>query len=226
LSFNPTLDAFSESTLANMDGVASINYRLSAYPDHSTNPSADDDPSRNAKHPDHLEDVTTTLLFLQRQYGIDGRYVLVGHSCGATLALQVPATFKRQVVPRPAAIIGSEGIYDIPNLVKVHTHPAYRQFVVSAFGDEESVWRKVSPCYMDPGLWLTSKEVVISHSLEDELVGQDQAEAMLNCLRSTKTWQGQARFVTVEGAHDSIWSEGHAMAQLIESALAGIHIFA
>lgn len=46
-------------------------------------------PSRTARHPDHIHDVVVAIRFLQRKYGFGREYVLVGHSCGATLAYQV-----------------------------------------------------------------------------------------------------------------------------------------
>lgn len=87
-SFKPTVDILSASE-SGVVGFASINYRLSRYPNHGTKPSSPEDPSRNAEHPDHLNDVTRALIFLEKIYGISGRYLLAGHSCGATLAFQV-----------------------------------------------------------------------------------------------------------------------------------------
>ena len=57
-------------------GYASINYRLPPLPSHATDPSSPDDRSRNTKHPDHVNDVTKALLFLEQNYGIYELYVL------------------------------------------------------------------------------------------------------------------------------------------------------
>ena len=126
-SFETTQDRLLASPLAdNITGYASINYRLSPYPSHPTNPSDPSDPARNAKHPDHINDVLTAMLYLQETYHFRDQYILVGHSCGATLALQVAmkrywgsqyeSTFALELnVEPPRAVVGLEGIYDIPS---------------------------------------------------------------------------------------------------------------
>jgi len=59
---------------------ATINYRLSYF---HTRPEA-----YQAKHPDHLNDVAGAIAYLQDRYKFGGNYVIIGHSCGATLSLQ------------------------------------------------------------------------------------------------------------------------------------------
>ncbi|KFY42270.1 hypothetical protein V494_02489, partial [Pseudogymnoascus sp. VKM F-4513 (FW-928)] len=100
--------------------------------------------------------------------------MLVGHSCGATLAFQVPITAPGgEALPVPRCILGSEGIYDIPSLVARNSHPAYREFVTAAFGDDESAWVAASPllAHRDRDakdrLWEEVGIVFISHSEED-----------------------------------------------------------
>lgn len=46
---------------------------------------------RDATHPDHVRDVAAGLAYLQDKYGFGSRYVLLGHSAGATLVFQVIA---------------------------------------------------------------------------------------------------------------------------------------
>ncbi|RAH63943.1 arylformamidase [Aspergillus aculeatinus CBS 121060] len=82
-------EPYASTTHAHLAGFASINYRLSPHPAHpqdrnSTTPTE----YRAARHPDHIADVQAALAFLQRKYGFGDRYILVGHSCGATLAFQ------------------------------------------------------------------------------------------------------------------------------------------
>jgi pimeloyl-ACP methyl ester carboxylesterase len=72
-----------------ISGYASINYRLSPHPQKSpqnphTTPAYE---LRNAKWPDHLHDVLAGIAHLQQKYAFGERYLLVGHSIGATMAL-------------------------------------------------------------------------------------------------------------------------------------------
>ncbi|KAK3345025.1 alpha/beta-hydrolase [Neurospora tetraspora] len=147
-------------------GIASINYRLSPYPNHPTNPSDDPtDPNRNAKHPAHIADVLTALGFLKRYFGMES-YVLAGHSCGATLALQACMSPKRwgldrdrsvewragwYDVAKPKTVVGFNGLYDLAGFIESppkgyeRWREAYREFVVGAFGEKEEDWKKACP---------------------------------------------------------------------------------
>src|SRR5205814_2005033 len=98
-------------------GFASIDYRLSPHPefpqDRATTPASQ---YRGARHPDHLDDVRSALLYLQRRYGFGDKYVLVGHSAGGALAFQLLATSPSPPPPEspaehpalPAAIVAFE----------------------------------------------------------------------------------------------------------------------
>ncbi|KFY70699.1 hypothetical protein V498_10262, partial [Pseudogymnoascus sp. VKM F-4517 (FW-2822)] len=187
-SFRPALSLLSTTprpTAVQISGYASLNYRLSPYPSHPSHPSTPSDPSRAAQHPEHLDDITTALLLLEKVYGIDGRYLLAGHSCGATLAFQVPAiSGGGEKLPVPSVIIGSEGIYDIPSLLERNSHPIYREFIISAFGEAEEMWGAASPRLAasggeEPRLWEKAGVVTISHSEEDEYVEMAQSVDML-----------------------------------------------
>lgn len=222
MSFKPTLDRLAKfEDQTNIAGYASINYRLSPYPNHPTCPSSPDDASRNAKHPDHINDVTRALLYLQRKYGIDKHYVLVGHSAGATLAYQVPQVYNDEKVPVPACIIGSEGIYDIPSLLDVHTHvPFYRQFCVAAFGDDSKAWKEESPTTCTKAaIWAKTRTCIISHSEEDDLVEKTQATKMMARLKSSKDWRGECKYVAVTGSHMEVFQCGKELARVIKIGL-------
>ncbi|OBT81515.1 hypothetical protein VE02_09753 [Pseudogymnoascus sp. 03VT05] len=220
-SFKLTISILSQTptpATAPIAGYASINYRLSPYPSHPSSPSVPGDASRAAKHPEHLDDVTTALLFLEKEYRIAGRYLLAGHSCGATLAFQLPGTTAEGgKLPLPLGILGSEGIYDIPSLVERNQHPFYREFVVSAFGDSESTWwSSASPRLAAPGskLWEKTPVLLISHSEEDEYVEKAQSLDMLKRIKETKE-DGQAVYVPAEGKHDEIHEKGEEMARIV-----------
>lgn len=208
-------------------GIASLNYRLSPYPSHPTNPSQPSDPARNAKHPDHITDILTALLYLQDTYHFGDRYILIGHSVGATLAFQVAmkrywgsqyeSTFALElnVVP-PMAIVGLEGIYDIPGLVERHTEQkVYRDFVVNAVDPKD--WREASPVSGEyEESWGEGQVVVLAHSREDELVEVEQTEGMREVLEDQGFEAGpgrngkRVRRVELTGDHDGVWRTGEA----------------
>lgn len=166
--------------------------------------------------------MTRALLFLEEKYKISGRYVLIGHSCGATLAFQVPIEYNHfTMVPQPACIIGSEGIYDIPSLVKVHDQvPFYRQFCCAAFGNVEKAWVEASPyTAKTQAIWANTRTLIISHSEEDDLVEKEQATKMLERLAGTLEWHGQSRYAPVTGSHNETWEKGTEMAKIILEGL-------
>ena len=215
-------------------GIASINYRLSPYPHHPTDPSSPDDPARNARHPDHINDVLAAILHLQETYHFGDRYVLVGHSCGATLALQVAmrrywgsqyeSTYALELnVEPPVAVIGSEGLYDIPALISEYKSiPAYRDFIVNAFGSDEAVWKDASPSGIESEeSWPDGKLIWLVHSTDDGLVSMRQPEIMLRTLQK-QGWKIEgnplrsARLVKLKSlTHDQVWTDGEALAGCI-----------
>lgn len=216
-------------------GFASINYRLSPAPSHPTNPSNPADPARNAKHPDHINDVLAAILHLQETYRFQDRYILVGHSCGACLVLQVAMkrywgsqyestmALELNVVP-PLAIVGIEGLYDLPALVKYHhDQPLYRNFTESAFGPSEATWASASPTNSKLNeTWGDGKLVVIAHSREDELVEWEQPELMMKSLKTQgfkDSGDRRAKLLEVSGKHDQVWQEGTQVAKAIEYSI-------
>lgn len=215
-------------------GIATLNYRLSPYPAHATNPSNPHDPARNARHPDHINDVLAAILYLQETYRFGARYVLIGHSCGATLALQVamkrfwgsqydPTSALELNVEPPLAIIGVSGIYDVVGLVDDNASvPAYRDLVVNAMGSERKVWEDASPVKGDyTEGWEEGKLVVLVHSEDDELVGMEQPEAMWKVLGEQAFSEAPGsektrKFVKLAGVkHDEIWEDGRVFAEII-----------
>lgn len=226
-SFAKTRDALLSSSAADrIAGYASLNYRLSPSPSHSTHPSDPSDPARNARHPDHINDVLTALLYLQEQYGFEHRYLLVGHSCGSTLAFQVAMkrywgsqyestyALELNVVP-PLAIVGLEGLYDLPVLVRNHeTQPMYRQFVQSAFGSID--WATVSPTHGNYNeSWQDGRLVVIGYSQDDTLVEPEQGHLQQQALFDSgwKKEGSRSRSVLtcdLQGDHDEVWQTEEA----------------
>jgi hypothetical protein len=70
-------------------GYASIDYRLSAHPAYPQDAGNTPKTSlREARHPDHLDDVCSAIVFLMDKFDFGSNYILVGHSCGASLSFQ------------------------------------------------------------------------------------------------------------------------------------------
>jgi hypothetical protein len=124
------------------------------------------------------------------------------------------------VVP-PLAVLGIEGLYDLPALVKYHeAQPFYRTFVEHAFGESKN-WAAASPTNSDfRQTWQDGKLVVIAHSREDELVEWEQPDLMLKSL-SSQGFRGEGvsprvKLLELKGKHDQVWEEGKEVARAIE----------
>lgn len=221
------------SSSSDIAAYASINYRLSPYPSHPSSPSTPGDPSRNAHHPDHITDILTALLYLQETYAFGQNYILVGHSCGATLALQLcmrrfwgsqydPDEALTLNVEPPLAVVGAAGIYDIPGLVEEYASiPVYREIVANAFGSDEGVWEGASPVNGDfEEGWPEGRRVVLVASEDDELVSPRQSEAMADALTAQGWRKGRGKrsveAVRLKGlGHDEIWQDGRVLAEVV-----------
>lgn len=145
--------------------AASLNYRLSP----------------EVVHPVHILDVIAGLEFLVKNYPVD-EIVLVGHSAGAFLALQVLilATMYPEITSKIKVIIGVEGLYDLRSTVEEDA--SYEDFVALAFGKDKDEWDLASPCsgeflFVNDERLESPNEVafpggsiVIVHSPDDELL--------------------------------------------------------
>ena len=222
--FEPAVKILWNSPLKDsIAGYASINYRLSPNLSHSKNPSSPDDPSRNVHYPSHLVDVAHALLFLQENYNIENRYLLAGHSAGATMAFELHNWYLHGAqLPKPLCVLGIAGIYNFDAFLEAHNHiPFYKAFMENAFPDK-SLWEQASPYRSRlPGLanWEHAKAVIISHSFQDELVEEAQASFMLERTRMTANAQEKVHFLDASGTHDEIWSNGQILAGLITKSL-------
>lgn len=233
------------STLANIAGIASLNYRLSPYPSHPTSPSSPTDSARNAKHPDHIRDIAAAIGFLRKEYGVN-RWVGAGHSCGATLLLQLVGGIGLDEADTrdggPEGLVLLCGIYSIPLLLRNHDPPAcpehiseiYYSFVAAAFGPDphKDIYRSVSPIAGKFGTeqWRNGRLMVLAHSYEDGLIERQQRDVMCVAL-DREGWgivmeegDGEAevgeesRVLEVrdlKGGHDWIWEDGEQVALLL-----------
>ncbi|UPX10776.1 uncharacterized protein EKO05_0001415 [Ascochyta rabiei] len=251
--FEPTLShlvASHTSTIQNIAGVASLNYRLSPYPSHPTSPSSPSDAVRNATHPEHVRDVASALAFLRKEYAVK-RWVGAGHSCGATLLLQLVSGIglrdedKAGVGAGPEGLVLLCGIYNVPLLLRNHDPPAcpddisriYYEFVAGAFGEDREAYRRVSPIAGNYGTrqWKNGKLMVLAHSYQDELIERQQRDVMCVAL-DREGWSivmeegdGEAevgensRVLEVrdlKGGHDWIWEDGAQVAKLLADVVA------
>ena len=223
-SFEPAVEVLWNSPLKNaVAGFASINYRLSPYPSHSNNPSSPNDPARNVHYPDHLVDVAHALIYLEDNFHIEDRYILAGHSAGATMAFELHSCYiNGKPLPKPSCVLGIAGIYNFEAFLEAHKRiSAYKELMDNAFPDR-GVWKEASPYHSHfPGLanWEHAKAVVISHSDQDELVEKAQTAFMLERVRMTPHSEGKIHFLEASGAHDEIWQSGHILADLISKSL-------
>ncbi|KAJ5098972.1 hypothetical protein N7532_005973 [Penicillium argentinense] len=177
-TFERTENILRDSPSLPIAGFASISYRLSAHPNHPQDETTPREHYRDAKHPDHIRDVEAALAFLQNTYSFGAKYILVGHSCGATMAFQAvmgavaghrevlfngtndndartetistsPGPLPPRLTSQPTAIVGVAGIYDLRRLRDDHSDiSAYREFIEGAFGADELLWDAVSPAQM------------------------------------------------------------------------------
>jgi kynurenine formamidase len=219
-SFIPALNLlWGSPSRASFAGFASINYSLSPYPSHDTNPSTPDDSARNVHHPQHVLDIAHALVYLQEEYNIKDRYMLVGHSAGATLTFQLhQALLSGKSLPQPSKVLGISGIYNFEAFVEAHSGiEAYKEIMENAF-PERTIWQEASPYSSDPKnvtLWESAGAIAVSHSPEDELVEEAQAAFMLERARFLPEAENKVYFLEASGHHDQIWSSGTTLASLV-----------
>jgi kynurenine formamidase len=205
-SFSLTVHDFlsSASTLSNIAGFASLNYRLSTPT-----------PRETFQHPTHLNGVIAGLRYLQKTYEIGEKYILVGHSCGTTLAFQIPDG--PGLVP-PAGMLGVEGIYDLGRLRDDYKEvPMYQHFLESAFGKDEEAWKLASPTTQVSEIgfaWQKARVVALTQSNEDELVNIDQRDLMWEVIKKSDAEGRKDEKIELVGNHDEIWNEGDPETQL------------
>lgn len=236
-----TSPEFAGST-SHVVAFASINYRLSPHPDFPQDRATTPDHSlRNAKHPDHIQDVETAIAYLQQKYNFGSRYVLAGHSCGATLAFQAAM---RPLDPRmeskitkPMALAGAAGIYGLRALRDYRNddralYQIYQTLIEVPFGSDEGLWDQMSPVnFRGPGNattegnWKEGRLIAMGHSKNDQLVETGQLHAMKEALagwEDERNKVGSRKIVTLvdfEESHERMWSEGHELAKMIATTV-------
>ncbi|KAH7354902.1 hypothetical protein BKA65DRAFT_604976 [Rhexocercosporidium sp. MPI-PUGE-AT-0058] len=235
-------------------GMASINYSLTP----KTAANAKNDTSHRAKHPDHILDVLTALEYLQAKVGFGEKYVLMGHSCGATLALQVAmggrekwlsssssttpisnsSSISAMQVKKPIVIVGLNGLYDMPTLIRSpgekhqQLQALYEEFTRRAFGDDEAIWKEISPVYVEDwgkAEWVMegkkARQVVLVQSREDSQVSYWQLGAMRKSLLGGEANGNEAlevKELKAIGEHNDLWKEGTRLAEIVVDVMGNL----
>jgi kynurenine formamidase len=244
-SIEPTVAcAFSTpDSSSKIQAVASINYTISEFPTHPTVPynSVKDhhsDPAREAVHPQHVSDVLHVLSLL-RSFGLTERsYILSGHSCGACLAfqavLQPPSYYGLKDVvdaPCPAAILGLNGLYDLPALVDglgsshEHLRGDYETLLSNAFGIDRNKWATASPARFSPAAVAKRMRegkapqlILLDQSTEDQLVPFTQLERFEADL-SKSEGLSVVRGDRCSGKHAAAWEQGFMIWECVQDTL-------
>lgn len=236
------LRLFEEHPSISIGGIAALNYRLSPHPLHPTHPSPPResgvpvDAARTARHPDHIRDVLTGLSYLHGigALGDEGYgYVLVGHSCGATLAFQAVMDQRRwsfgfdevTKIPleKPRVVVGLNGLYDLPAFLQKPDEayrgmvPIYDSFTRGAFGDDKGTWASVCPTVVDnwEKEWPEGRKVVLAQSHTDELVPYSQTELMKRKLVERAPARLVVEEVPVTGKHNEMWQSPDELVKIL-----------
>ncbi|EXJ55319.1 hypothetical protein A1O7_08246 [Cladophialophora yegresii CBS 114405] len=201
-------------------GYASVNYRFSPSDKHPQNQSTPAFERRNAKWPEHLEDVCAAVRQLQSKYYFGTNYIIAGHSVGATLALLVALKAREFDLAPPTAVLGLSGIYDFPLLHKAH--PEYEALTYNAMAREAEI--ASSPALHDVQAYLTAgvSHVLLAHSRDDGLVPWDQVERMEQTLKNVRP--GYVQTLELFGKHNDIWADGQEVARAINALLESLRV--
>ncbi|GKT58971.1 kynurenine formamidase [Colletotrichum tofieldiae] len=207
-------------------GFISIDYRLSPHPSFPQDPAVTPPAKlRCAQHPDHLRDVWSALAFLQREYDIQDRYILIGHSAGATLAFQLPmgpvalGATPPPEVKMPAAFVGVSGIYELCDFDARYGGNC-TEFIVAAFGEDRESWNKVVPARFSGSFrdaLPAQNLILLAWSPDDSLVDEPEIDGMASKLGKDGVECTVVKNLTHD--HDFVWEDGKQIARLVSEAL-------
>lgn len=215
-----------EDSRSGIRGFISLDYRLSPHPqfpqDKAKTPGSE---FRDARHPDHVQDIWLALEYLRVNFQLDENYILVGHSAGATLAFQLLmgngalGDWSHNQVPLPTAIIGISGIYDLVGL-NDRFGGGYAFFIEAAFGDDQGIWRGASPTRFGGSFnekWGDGKFAYLAWSPEDSLIDEPEIDNMAKKLKSDGV--SVAVDKGLHGEHDFVWEDGAQVSRLVVETL-------
>jgi hypothetical protein len=245
-SIEPTVAHAFSGPAQPITAVASLNYRVSQFPTHPSLPydavrDNHADPAREAVHPDHVSDVLHGLALL-RSFGLTDRsYILSGHSCGACIAfqaiLQAPLHHGLELpdAPCPAALVGLNGLYDLPELTDglgdshEHLRQEYGTLLSNAFGTDRTTWAAASPTRFDPAdiarrvrEGRAPRLIVLDQSSADMLVPMNQKERFAAHLRHVDGLRLVEGHRCSEG-HAAPWERGDMIWESLQDILRLLH---
>lgn len=143
------------------------------------------------------------MLYLKESYGLaENRYILVGHSAGATLAFQALQQLYDQFL-FPSAVVGVEGIYDLVDLVD--EYPDYAGFISGAFGEDKEVWKAASPTWISrewAGYADYKGKIILIQSDDDELLSWRQTQEFKEVIDASLG--ERALVIAARGKHDEV----------------------
>jgi kynurenine formamidase len=165
-----------------------------------------------------VRDVSAALALVLARCRV-ARYVLVGHSCGATLALQMLSDPELRPRTPPLAVAAVAGIFDLVAFARAGA--AQRDIVAGAFG-APAAWASASPlASLASGVGAPGRLtlLLLAWSAEDELLdAAAQARAMAAAAQAAPDWTVRLE-PGLEGAHDQAWSEGVGVAAVVRRVL-------
>ena len=176
---------------------------------------------REAQWPEQLNDVMSALRHLQARWGFGERYLLVGHSVGATMALLAALKAgEEEGIEAPLGVVGVCGIYDWDQL---HRWSVGCESLTTSAGLDEQRWREASPGRIESGVWEErwargrKRSIVLGQGRGDELVDFEQAVGM------QRVFDGEGReagmiscdLMEVGGRHNEVWEKGDELVRVI-----------
>jgi kynurenine formamidase len=197
------------------------------------------DLAREAVHPQHVSDILHGLALLGSLGLSSGSYIFSGHSAGACLAfqavLQPPWHYGLGYLREPscpAALLGLNGLYDLPALVTAdglgashaHLRDDYEEMLTTALGADQDDWPDASPASFGQGIAGRIRDgnaprlVVLDQSVDDQLVPMNQKERMAAALANVdglRVAQGDR----LTGKHAAPWEEGTMIYQSVLDTL-------
>lgn len=226
-ALNPTISLLeSDSTDSHIrdkiTGYASLNYRLAAHPGYPQGPSTPSYTLNNAYWPDQPNDILAALAHLQSHYPQSKRYILAGHSVGATMSLLAALRATDAGIIPPAHVLGICGIYDFPQIHK--TNDDYESLTKNAM--DPSNYKEASPALYSAKeyarKWTTSdktRNILLAHSREDELVNWEQVEHMQRVFPANNDVRRdgfKVDLVEIKGTHYQVLDNGEVARSLGE----------
>lgn len=149
----------------------------------------------------------------------------MGHSAGATLALQLPmgaaslGATPPSEVQMPRALVGISGIYELHAFNGRHDEN-YTQFIAGAFGKDHAAWNKVVPATFSGSFkdaLPTKPLIILAWSPDDTLVDEPEIDGMASKLKSDGVECTVIKNLTHD--HDFVWQDGKQIARLLSETL-------